>query len=147
MQKICHYIDFNIANMQFICKKYAQYATKICKKYAKICRICISLCICIFCIYMHSPLCWCERPRAPGLPTLQVPSELVRVCDSVGKSPAWRGLCGLSFFPSHFVSLGLCWVLNLETPSRNEPESIRRTWTSDTATDSVSQWHLTVLST
>ena len=35
MQKICHYIDFNIANMQFICKKYAQYATKICKKYAK----------------------------------------------------------------------------------------------------------------
>ena len=33
MQKICHYIDFNIANMQIICKKYAkyaQYATKIC---------------------------------------------------------------------------------------------------------------------
>ena len=35
IQKICHYIDFNIANMQIICKKicnkYAQYATKICK--------------------------------------------------------------------------------------------------------------------
>ena len=25
------------------------------------CRICISLCIGIFCIYMHSPLCWCHR--------------------------------------------------------------------------------------
>ena len=39
MQRICHYIDLNIANMQLICnlyaKKYAQYATKICKKYAK----------------------------------------------------------------------------------------------------------------
>ena len=32
MHKICHYIDFNIENMQIICKKdakkYAQYATK-----------------------------------------------------------------------------------------------------------------------
>ena len=30
MQKICHYIDFNIANMQNICIKYAN----ICIKYA-----------------------------------------------------------------------------------------------------------------
>jgi len=30
MQKICHYIDFNIANMQNICIKYAY----ICIKYA-----------------------------------------------------------------------------------------------------------------
>ena len=38
MHKICHYIDFNIANMQIIwkkiCKKYAQYAKKICNKHA-----------------------------------------------------------------------------------------------------------------
>ena len=34
LAKICRYIDFNIANMQIICKKYAQYATKICNKYA-----------------------------------------------------------------------------------------------------------------
>ena len=39
MQKICS-----------ICNKNMQ----------QICRICISLCICIFCIYMHSPLCWCS---------------------------------------------------------------------------------------
>ena len=32
---------------------------------------------------------------------LQVPNELARVCDSVGKSPAWRGLDAA--FPSHFV--------------------------------------------
>ena len=30
MQKICHYIDFNIANMQIICIKYAN----ICIEYA-----------------------------------------------------------------------------------------------------------------
>ena len=44
MHKICHYIDFNIANMQIICKlyaknmhmqqKYAKNMQKICKKYA-----------------------------------------------------------------------------------------------------------------
>ena len=50
MDKICHYIDFNITNMQIKCKKYAekyaQYAIKICKKICKkICRICISPCI------------------------------------------------------------------------------------------------------
>ena len=32
MQKICHYIDFNIANMQI---KYAQYATKYAKNMQK----------------------------------------------------------------------------------------------------------------
>ena len=61
MHKICHYIDFNIANMQIICKKYAKNMLNMQQKYAinmqLICRICISLCICIFCIYMHSPLC------------------------------------------------------------------------------------------
>ena len=30
MHKICHYIDFNIANMQIICTKYAYK----CAKYA-----------------------------------------------------------------------------------------------------------------
>ena len=45
-------LKFNIANMQIICKKYAQYVTKICNKYA------INMQnICIFCIYMHAPLC------------------------------------------------------------------------------------------
>ena len=72
--KICHYIDFNIANMQIICKKICK---KICsislnmqQKYAinmqLICRICISLCFCIFCLYMHSPVCCCHRLLAPG---------------------------------------------------------------------------------
>ena len=60
MQKICHYIDFNMANMQIICKLYAKNMLNIQQKYAKnmqlMCRICISLCIGIFCIYMHSPL-------------------------------------------------------------------------------------------
>ena len=49
---------FNIANMQIICRKYASNMLNMQQKYAKnmqkICRICISLCICIFCIYMHS---------------------------------------------------------------------------------------------
>ena len=70
MQKICHYIDFNIANMQKICKKYAKNMLNMQQKYAinmqLICRICISLCICIFCIYMHSPLCWCLRGGIAG---------------------------------------------------------------------------------
>ena len=67
MQRICGYIDFNIANMQKICKKYAKNMLNMQQKYAinmhLICRICISLCICIFCIYMHSPLCWCYGSR------------------------------------------------------------------------------------
>ena len=46
-QKICHYVDFNIANMQIIGKKYAtkyaQYATKYATNMQLICRICISL--------------------------------------------------------------------------------------------------------
>ena len=38
MQKICHYIDFNIANMQIICKKkYAKNMLNMQQKYAKIC--------------------------------------------------------------------------------------------------------------
>ena len=28
MHKICHYIDFNIANMQNVCTKYAYICTK-----------------------------------------------------------------------------------------------------------------------
>ena len=35
MQKICHYIDFNIANMQKICKKYAKNMLNMQQKYAK----------------------------------------------------------------------------------------------------------------
>ena len=61
MHKICHYLDFNIANMQIICIKYAKNMLNMQSKHAKnmqkICRICISLCIGIFCIYMHYPLC------------------------------------------------------------------------------------------
>ena len=34
MQKICHYIDFNIANMQKICKKYAKNMLNMQQKYA-----------------------------------------------------------------------------------------------------------------
>ena len=34
VHKICQYIDFNIANMQIICKEYAQICTKLCKNYA-----------------------------------------------------------------------------------------------------------------
>ena len=38
MHKICHYIDFNIANMQNICTKYAKYVYiymhKMCIQYA-----------------------------------------------------------------------------------------------------------------
>ena len=32
--KICHYIDFNIANMQIICKKYAKNMLNMQQKYA-----------------------------------------------------------------------------------------------------------------
>ena len=59
MHKICHYIDFNIANiisadfMQKLFKKYAQYEKKYAKNIPKICRICISLCIGIY----FTPLC------------------------------------------------------------------------------------------
>ena len=40
MQRICHYINFNIAKIcrlyaKKYAKKYAQYATKICKKICK----------------------------------------------------------------------------------------------------------------
>ena len=85
MQKICHYIDFNIANMQKICKKYAKNMLNMQQKYAinmqLICRICISLCICIFCIYMHSPLCWWQASAYPGQFSSNADSEHVtRMC-------------------------------------------------------------------
>ena len=35
MQKICHYIDFNIANMQIICKLFAKNMLNMQQKYAK----------------------------------------------------------------------------------------------------------------
>ena len=35
IQKICHYIDFNIANMQIICKKYAKNLLNMQQIYAK----------------------------------------------------------------------------------------------------------------
>ena len=73
-----------------------------------ICRICISLCICIFCIYMHSPLCWCLEPIAQSgskLPRLQfiLPTFKVR--------PGWQCVtlslcpCTLSSFCNLHLSL------------------------------------------
>ena len=41
------------------------------------------------------------RSQGLGIPADNFPNELARVCDSVGKSPAWRGLDAA--FPSHFV--------------------------------------------
>ena len=55
--------------MQKICKNNAQYATKYAKNMQLICRTCISLCIGIFCIYMHSPLCWCESAALLNAPS------------------------------------------------------------------------------
>ena len=47
----------------------------------------------------------CPSPPAQGLglpiPADNFPNELARVCDSVGKSPRWRGL--EAAFPSQFV--------------------------------------------
>ena len=46
-----------------------------------------------------------EPARSQGFPSLpdNFPNELARVCDSLGKSPAWRGLDAA--FPSHFVKV------------------------------------------
>ena len=48
-------------SLQVICKQYANNMLNMQQKYAKnmhlICRICTSLCIGIFYIYVHSPLC------------------------------------------------------------------------------------------
>ena len=56
------YADYMQKNMQKICS----ICNKNMQKYMQlIFRICISLCISIFCIYMHSPLCWCTK--APGV--------------------------------------------------------------------------------
>ena len=41
------------------------------------------------------------RSQGFSIPADNFPNELARVCDSVGKSPAWRGLDAA--FPSHFV--------------------------------------------
>ena len=69
MQIICSYMLKICSYMPKICNKYAQYIdciSRICKKYAvKICRnmqfymqnMHKSI-YCIYCIYMHSPLCW-----------------------------------------------------------------------------------------
>ena len=71
MLKICKYSQWYARNMPEICK-HIDCISQICKKYAvQICRnmqfymqhmqksIIIWL-YCIFCIYMHSPLCWCR---------------------------------------------------------------------------------------
>ena len=49
------------------------------------------------CPSRHEP----ARSQGFGIPADNFPNELARVCDSVGKSPAWRGLDAA--FPSHFV--------------------------------------------
>ena len=49
------------------------------------------------CPSRHEP----ARSQGFGIPADNFPNELARVCDSVGKSPAWRGLDVA--FPSHFV--------------------------------------------
>ena len=41
------------------------------------------------------------RSQGLPIPADNFPNELARVCDSLGKSPAWRGLDAA--FPSHFV--------------------------------------------
>ena len=53
------------------------------------------------CPSRHEP----ARSQGFGIPADNFPNELARVCDSVGKSPAWRGLD--MAFPSHFVMHGL----------------------------------------
>ena len=75
MQIICSYMLKICSYMPKICNKYAQYIdciSRICKKYAvKICRnmqfymqnMHKSI-YCIYCIYMHSPLCWWRRQWA-----------------------------------------------------------------------------------
>ena len=98
MHQICHYIDFNIANMQIICKLYAKNMLNMQQKYAKnmqlICRICISLCIGIFCIYMHSPspLCWClHHTQALVVRVIFKPKPPHWVHRKQGSLPCFRG--------------------------------------------------------
>ena len=56
-------------------------------------------------VLVRSPGCVSRQEPAPSqgypIPADNCPNELARVCDSVGKSPAWRGLDAA--FPSHFV--------------------------------------------
>ena len=64
MHKITLYIDFNIANMQIICKIYERYMhkyakkimLKLCTKYIECAQLYV-LAYHDFAIYMHSPLC------------------------------------------------------------------------------------------
>ena len=49
------------------------------------------------CPSRHEP----ARSQRFRIPADNFPNELARVCDSVGKSPAWRGLDAA--FPSYFV--------------------------------------------
>ena len=68
MQVICRYMLKLCRCMPIICKKqeickYIDCISRKCKKYAvKICRNMQNMqksIYCIFCTYMHSPLCWC----------------------------------------------------------------------------------------
>jgi hypothetical protein len=68
MHLICRYMQKICDEYAEICTKYAgnmqKYApdmhlicNKICKKYAEICKNMHRCIFCIFCIYMHPPLC------------------------------------------------------------------------------------------
>ena len=103
---------------------YGKYAKKKCKKYAQICqkknannmqtiyRICISLCIGIFCIYMHFPLCWCRRR---GGQFTAIVSRLSASAMAWSRSlnqwlsnfKSWSGIPS----PSGWISLNCLWKL------------------------------------
>ena len=60
-----------------------------------------------------------ESESTIRMPADNFPSDLARVCDSVGKSPAWRGRHGGldAAFPSHFVMA--CEPHRVETRTRS----------------------------
>ena len=60
-----------------------------------------------------------ESESTIRMPADNFPSDLARVCDSVGKSPAWRGRQGGldAAFPSHFVMA--CEPHRVETRTRS----------------------------
>ena len=70
--------------------------------------------LCVKVVQARSPGCPSrhEPARSQGfqIPADNFPNELARVCDSVGKSPAWRGLDAA--FPSHFVVLCVCPLIS-----------------------------------